>query len=238
MLSLNVAIYVAGLATVIWSGVEHKPFITSLIAAVWLALFLVLKKTKLGIPQTMASSAFVLVATVVTILTVPTKDGNSILKNIFSNATTTGQANVEKVETPDLDGTIVVDGKTGVLSNAVGMSNISDIERDNGHGEAYLAEKGATATYTVEIATAGTYRLWVKLSDDAQHLDGSRSATIALSTAQTINYSHISEDTRGWKWYDLGSTTLAAGQNSIAFTKDQTTSAAYVMNQFKFVPVK
>jgi len=238
MLSLNVAVYVASAATVIWSGFEHKPFLTILIAAVWVALLLSLRKAKLGIPQAMTASAFVLVAVVVTILTVPTKGGSSIIQNMFSNTTTTAQKEVEKVETPDTAGTITLDGKTGVLTNPGYLSNISDIERDNGHGEAYLGDKNATATYTFEATTGGTYRFWVKLSDDAQHLDGSRSATILLNGAQTIQYSHISEDTRGWKWYDLGSTTLQAGINTVAFTKDDTTSAAYVMNQFKFVPVQ
>jgi hypothetical protein len=236
MLSLNVAVYVASLATVIWSGIEHNIFITLLIAAVWAALIVALKKMKLGVPQMMAGAAFVLVATVVTILAVPTKDGGSILKSIFDRTKTSGEKTVEKAELPDPDGTIVVDGKTGVLTNGSAWSNISDIERDNGHGEAYLGDKGATATYIFEATTGGTYRLWVRLSDDALHLDGARNVSVLVNNAQNISYTHTSEDTKGWKWYNLGSATIKSGPNTIAFTKDSTTSAAYVMNQFKLVP--
>lgn len=236
MLSLNVAMYIASFATVIWSGMEHKVYITLLIAAVWLALIIALRKMKLGVPQMMASAAFVLVATVVTILTVPTKDGDSILKSMFDGTKTTSEKVVEKFETPDPDGTIVVDGKTGVLTNGSAWSNISDIERDNGHGEAYLGDKNATATYTFEAPIAGTYRLWIKLSDDAMHLDGARNATVLINGSQTLSYTHVSEDTKGWKWYNIGSTTIKSGTNTISLTKDDTTSAAFVMNQFKLVP--
>lgn len=236
MLSLNVAIYVASLATVLWAGIVHKSYIALLVAAVWVALIFTLRKMKLGIPQMMISSAFVLVAIVVTILTIPTKNGPSILSSIFDRTKTTGEEVVEKTEMPDPDGTIVVDGKVGVLTNGSTWSNISDIERDNGHGEAYLGDKAATATYTFDSPAADTYRLWIKLSDDALHMDGTRNVTILVNGSQTINYIHTSEDTKGWKWYDLGSVTINSGSNIIAFTKDATTSAAFVMNQFKLVP--
>ncbi len=238
MLSFNVAVYLASSATVAWSLIEHKPYLTILIAAIWAALILSLRKMKLSIPQSMLAAAFVLVATVVTVLTVPTKDGDSIIKGIFSKTTTTGGTTVEKTETPDPAGTILINGKDGVLTGAGPWSNISNIERDNGFGEAYLGDKGGTATYTFESLAAGTFNLWVKLSDDAQHMNGARSATVTLNNSQTIKYSHVSEDTRGWKWYRLGTVTLSAGTNTAAFTKDSDTSAAYVMNQFKFVPQK
>jgi hypothetical protein len=236
MLSLNVAIYVASLATVLWAGIVHKSYIALLIAAVWVALVFTLRKMKLGIPQMMISAAFVLVATVVTILTVPTKDGPLIWHGLFEKTKTSGEEAVAKTETPDPDGTIIVDGKTGVLTNGSTWSNISDIERDNCHGEAYLGDKDATATYKFESTTAGTYRLWVKLSDDALHMDGARNATILFNGSETLAYTHVSEDTKGWKWYNVGSINIKSGTNTIAFTKDATTSAAFVMNQFKLVP--
>ncbi len=236
MLSLNVAVYLASFATVIWSGIEHKPFITILIAAVWAILVFALRKMKLGIPQAMTASAFVLVAAVVTILTVPTKDGASIISGMLNRATTTGGVTEEKKEVADPAGTILVNGISGTLTNAGYFSNISNIERDNGFGEAYLGDDGATATYNIEVATGGTYRLWVKLSDDAVHFDGARNATITINGSQNIKYVHVSEDTKGWKWYDLGSVTLANGVNTFAFVKDPNTIAAYVMNQFKLVP--
>lgn len=236
MFSLNVAAYVLGSATVIWSGIEHKPFLTILIAAVWAALIVSLAKVKLSIPQAMVGSAFVLVATVVTVLTVPTKDGESIIKGMLDRSVTTSQPVEVKKDLPDPAGTIVVNGIAGTLTNAGYFSNISNIERDNGFGEAYLGDDGATATYNVEVATGGTYRLWVKLSDDALHFDGARNATITINGTQNIKYIHVSEDTKGWKWYDLGSVALANGVNTFAFVKDPNTIAAYVMNQFKLVP--
>lgn len=236
MLSLNVAIYVVSLATVLWAAIVHKSTVALLIAAVWVALVFALRKIKLKVPQKMLAAAFVLVAIVVTILVLPTKDGSSLLKNIFDKAKTAGEKTVEKAETADPDGTILIDGKTGVLTNGGTWSNISNIERDNGHGEAYLGDKDATATYTFDVTNAGAYHLWVKLSDDALHFDGARNTTVLVNNSQTIKYAHVSEDTKGWKWYDLGSATMRSGKNTIAFTKDATTSAAFVMNQFKLVP--
>lgn len=236
MLSLNVAIYIASLATVLWAAIVHKSTAALLIAAVWVGLVFALRKIQLKVPQKMLAAAFVLVAIVVTILVLPTKDGGSLLKNIFDKAKTTGEKTVEKVETADPDGTILIDGKTGVLTNGGTWSNISNIERDNGHGEAYLGDKDATATYTFDVTNAGTYHLWIKLSDDALHFDGARNTTAFVNNSQTIKYTHVSEDTKGWKWYDLGSITMGSGKNTIAFTKDATTSAAFVMNQFKLVP--
>ncbi len=124
------------------------------------------------------------------------------------------------------------------MAKGGGYSNISNLERDNGFGEAYLGNADATANFTFQATAAGSYSLWVKLSDDAKHLDGARNATVTINNSQKVNYTHVSEDTAGWKWYKLGSVSLIAGENTASFTKDSTTSAAYVMNQFKFVPVK
>jgi hypothetical protein len=234
MLSLNVALYLIGSATVIWSFIDHGAVISIVIALVWAALIFSLKKMNLGIPAQMGAAAFVLVASVVTILAYPER-GDKI---DLSNTATQGGAAEEKTEVADPDGTILVNGINGTLIKGGIYSNISNIERDNGLGEAYLGDDGATAEYTVSVQTAGTYRMWVKLSDDGVHLDGARNAAIAINGGVAIKYIHKSEDTKGWKWFDLGSVTLTAGENKIQFIKEPNTLAAYVMNQFKFVPLQ
>lgn len=234
MISLNVALYVIGSATIIWSFVDHGAVITTVIAAVWTALIISLKKIKLGIPAQMTAAAFVLVASVVTILTYPERQE----KVDLSNATTSEQKSEEKTQVVDVEGTISVNGIDGVLAKGGYYSNISNIERDNGLGEAYLGDDGATANYTFSVNKPGNYKMYVSLSDDGVHLDGARNATVVINGNATLNYKHISEDTKGWKWYYLGLVTLRTGENTASFIKDPNTLAAYVMNQFKFVPVE
>lgn len=178
----------------------------------------------------MTAAAFTLVASVVTILTYP-EDGLEIsLRDVKKS----GQEEVEKEEVEDPDGTIVVDGGSGTLATDKydTMSYIAESARGT---EAYLASKDATASYQFE-ATRGQYQLWVKLSDDALHFDGSRSVTIVLNGLKTVKYEHVSKDTSGWEWFKLEDVELIEGLNSITFTKDASTSAAYVMDEFKFVP--
>ncbi len=231
MLSLIVAIYLIGIASIIWSFMDHGAILTAIIAAVWAALLVTLKKVKLGIPAAMTASAFVLVASVVTILTYPERND----KIDLSDTKTEGSQAVEKKEVADPAGTILVDGGIGTLTKDK-YDSYSYIAESARGKEAYLAAKGAIASYEFESAIAGNYKLSVKLSDDALHLDGSRSVTILLNNSKTLAYSHISKDTKGWEWFDLGQVTLIAGKNTITFTKDDTTSAAFVMDEFKFVP--
>lgn len=141
----------------------------------------------------------------------------------------------ETVASSDPEGTIVVEAGDGLLTKNQ-YDNLSYIAESARGREAYLAGKTATASYTVEVATAGKYSLWVKLSDDALHSDESRSAVITINSSTSITYKHKSEDTQGWKYYDLGEVNLIAGSNKIDFTKIADTTAAYVMDEFKFIP--
>jgi hypothetical protein len=141
-----------------------------------------------------------------------------------------------KVETIDETGYIYVDGGAGVLSgnSKYGYSYIGESARGT---EAYLAEKGATANYTFSAEKAGSYRLEISLSDDAVHDNGARNATVTLNGGGMVFYKHQSENTNGWKWYSLGQLSVKKGKNTITFVKDETTSAAFVMDQFRFVPI-
>ncbi|NTW61358.1 hypothetical protein HGB24_01545 [Candidatus Saccharibacteria bacterium] len=138
-------------------------------------------------------------------------------------------------ENVDQTGWIYVDGGAGTLSgfDGYGYTYIGKSARGT---EAYLAEKGATANYDLSSDKTGTYRLQVSLSDDAGHSNGARSATIFVNGVQVLHYDHTSEDTKGWKWYTLGNVSLRQGQNTIAFEKDESTTAAYVMDQFRLIP--
>ncbi len=92
--------------------------------------------------------------------------------------------------------------------------------------------------YVVSIPLEGEYTLGVKLSDDGVHPNNTRDATVVINNSKTLVYKHFSEDTKGWKWYNIGTTNLVAGENTFVFTKNESTGGAYVMDEFRLVPVK
>lgn len=157
---------------------------------------------------------------------------NTPVTNTVATNTATANTNVAA----DPAGTIVVEAGNGTLTGV--QKSTMDYLGESARGlEAYLGSGGATANYNVTATTAGTYVLWIKLSDDGVWPNGSRSATVYVNgSAATVRYSHVSENTNGWKWYSLGNITLKAGNNTIAFTKDASTQAAFVMDEFKLVP--
>lgn len=130
-------------------------------------------------------------------------------------------------------GTIYVEGESGTLTNAGSYSFLGETAIGN---EAYLGDGGATVTYTFNIQTSGTYVLSVRLSDDDLHSDGARNADILIDNNISLKYTHVSEDTNGWKWYEIGDAVLEEGEHTIVFTKTATTSAAYTMDAFRLVP--
>lgn len=159
---------------------------------------------------------------------------NTNTANISNTANSNNLTNT--VVSSDPEGTILVEAGDGVLSGA--QESSMDYIKESARGfEAYLGSKGATATYNVEVETSGTYKLYVKLSDDGTWNNGYRDATITVNGAVVLNYLHTSEDTRGWKWYTLGNVSLKEGKNTVAFTKTNDMPAAYVMDEFKFTPV-
>jgi hypothetical protein len=134
----------------------------------------------------------------------------------------------------DRQGSIIVEAGVGVLSGNVFLSYIGESARGE---EAYLADGGVTATYMVDADASGQYELWVKINDDGLHLDGARDAKVTVNTDQIGQYNHISQVIDGWKWVKISNYTLTEGDNSVVFEKIETTSAAFVMDEFKFVPI-
>ncbi|MDD5040533.1 MAG: CBM35 domain-containing protein [Patescibacteria group bacterium] len=167
----------------------------------------------------------------------------TLLNTVVSNAATTNSA----VGTINADsananatgefpiGSVQVEGESGALTNEGSYSYVGTSARG---GEAYLGDGGATVTYSVPVIKAGTYVMSVRLSDDALHQNGARNATISVNGTAVLRYTHISEDTKGWKWYSLGNISLKKGSNTIAIEKDASTSAAFVMDAFKVVPAQ
>jgi len=144
------------------------------------------------------------------------------------------EKNVSEEEN-DVEGTIFVEAGEGVLK-PVQYDSYSYMEESARGLEVYLANKGTSGIYVFEVESVGKYTLWIKLSDDGLHTSGARSATVVVNNSQTMGYVHYSEDTKGWKWYRIGETNLLKGENTIVFTKNESTSAAFVMDEFKFVP--
>lgn len=128
--------------------------------------------------------------------------------------------------------TIVVEAGDGVLSSGE-WSFYSYIGESARGLEAYLASGGDSATYEFNSNKAGLYKLSLKLSDDALHDDDTRSAEVKINDTQILQYVHDSEDTQGWKWYTIGTVNLNEGMNKIVFTKNETTTAAFVMDEFR-----
>lgn len=134
-----------------------------------------------------------------------------------------------------IENAIYVEAGEGTLTNEGYYSYVGESARGL---EAYLGDKGASVMYVVSIPLEGEYTLGVKLSDDGVHPNNTRDATVVINNSKTLMYKHYSEDTKGWKWYDIGTTNLVAGDNTFVFTKNESTGGAYVMDEFRLVPVK
>ncbi len=137
------------------------------------------------------------------------------------------------VEDTQVPGTILVEAGNGVLGG--GEDYYSYIGESARGMEAYLADKGITATYNVE-SPGGQYALLIKVNDDGLHADGARSSKVTINVTQMATYDHVSKVIDGWEWFKLGNFDLKAGSNEVIFEKLETTSAAFVMDEFKFVP--
>lgn len=137
------------------------------------------------------------------------------------------------VEDTQVPGTILVEAGNGVLG---GEEDYFSYIGESARGmEAYLADKGITATYNVE-SPGGQYSLLIKVNDDGLHADGARSAKVTVNGSQMATYNHVSKVIDGWEWFRMGNFDLKAGGNEVVFEKLETTSAAFVMDEFKFVP--
>jgi|GEM_PF-2457458 len=158
--------------------------------------------------------------------------------NTTTNTATTNTSAVNTNTTTEADpaGTIVVDAGTGTLSGTT-PSTMDFIQEISTGTVAYLGTKGATANYTVTAPAAGTYKLHISTSDDAEWKSGYRDADITINGAAVLKYNHSSQNTRGWKWFTIGNASLKAGANTVAFTKSNDMPAAFVIDEFKFVPV-
>jgi hypothetical protein len=55
---------------------------------------------------------------------------------------------------------------------------------------------------------------------------------VFVNGAKALAWNNPSRDTGGWVNIKIGSVDLWAGQNTVAFTKAQTTSAAFVLDEF------
>lgn len=224
---------VAAVATTLWSVLWVSLPIAIVIGLAWLLAGLVVGKFALvKVPiQISVMAGLIVVSSIINITfsqqkAEQPKDDNSV----------TAEAPAEESEADtNPEGTIVVEAGDGTLTKDQYDYGSYIAESARGR-EAYLASKLATASYNVEVATPGKYNLWVKLSDDAVHPDSSRDATVTVNSAVALEYRHLSEDTKGWKYFDLGLTELKAGSNKFEFTKVATTSAAFVMDEFKLIP--
>jgi hypothetical protein len=213
---------VAVIATTLWTGIGAGWVAGVVVLAAWsIAYFIARRWPTARWSRGLIATGMIVAVSVYNLTALsrkPTDEGDS-------DASTKN----EEVVAP---GTIVVEAGTGELLNGGTLSYIAESARGL---EAYLGDDQATARYKVTASKSGQYKLRVKLSDDGLHYDGARSVTVKIG-GQTYPYVHLSEDTKGWKYYDVATVNLAAGENTIDFIKNETTTAAYVMDEFQLVP--
>lgn len=176
------------------------------------------------------------VATIVIVAGVVVKmQANSSSSGATNTQTVQGRDDAQQKQTDENQADyITVEAGEGTLS---APENSGSYIAESARGlEAYLANDGDSATYTVDITEPGRYMLDVKLSDDGTWGNGDRSATVTINNAGTLQYDHLSENTNGWKWYTLGGVTLNQGSNTIVFTKNPGGYAAFVMDEFRLKP--
>ena len=156
------------------------------------------------------------------------------IETVTQEDVTNSDLGILPTDEPNQEGSIVVEAGDGVLGGDVFLSYIGESARGK---EAYLADGGVTATYSVNTDIPGQYELWVKINDDGLHLDGARNAKVTVNTSQIGQYNHLSQEIDGWKWIEISTFTLMDGVNTVVFEKIEDTTAAFVMDEFKFVPV-
>lgn len=126
-----------------------------------------------------------------------------------------------------------IEGEEGELLNAGRYSFIAPTGR--GPGELYLADKDAMAVYEFESKYSGPANIYIRVSDDAKHRDGSRSVNFLIN-GEKIPYNHRSAnyitENNFWGWETVGIGNFIKGKNTIFITKPEQTSAAFTMDKF------
>ncbi|HSV27715.1 MAG: hypothetical protein FD164_2140 [Nitrospirae bacterium] len=144
------------------------------------------------------------------------------------------------VTPPAVSGTgasIVVPGESASVTGAGRWTFIGPSSQRPGArgGFLYLGDGGARASYTVNAAE-GQYHLWIRFDDDGLHAHGARAIEVWVNGARALAWGNTSQDTKGWVNIRIGEVFLRQGQNSIVFLKPNTTSAAFLMDEFALTP--
>jgi len=130
------------------------------------------------------------------------------------------------------DATIYIEAETGELDNAREYTHIGESSRGS---EVYLGDGNAAVQYSFYIneGKKGNYCLYIRVFDDGKHPDGARNVSILFNDTNKLHYDHKSEAYNTWTWLKVGQIELSNGDNNVKFIKDQTTSAAFVMDAFR-----
>ncbi len=125
------------------------------------------------------------------------------------------------------------EAEEGILVKGGRYSSIGPSGR--GPGEVYLGNGNAQVNYDFEV-DEGEYHFYISITDDKKHSNGARDATFNIN-GKDIKYSHVSKNTMTknsvWTWEYLGKVTLQ-NTNKMTLIKDKSTSAAFIMDKFKF----
>lgn len=227
-LSLPIPVYIGiflAVVSAVWSMFNLSWIYILLVIFLWIiAIFLLIRYSFL-LKYIWYIYVFLVCVVVVLNVFVSNTDSENTEEDSFAEYT------ADDTEYPE--GTIYIEGESGTLANAGSYTFLGETAIGN---EAYIGDGGASVSYTFNADSSGNYVFSVRLSDDDLHSDGARSVDILLDNSVSMRYEHISEDTKGWKWFEIGEVYLEQGQHTITFTKTESTTAAYTMDAFRFVP--
>jgi hypothetical protein len=132
---------------------------------------------------------------------------------------------------------IVVQAESASLQGAGQYTLTSETSNiaDTHGGYLYLGDGGAKAVYTVAIPADATYYVWIRIADDGLHPDGARSVSVDVG-GSAKDWVNRSRDTKGWTYEAFGSLPITSGSLRVTFTKLETTTAAFSMDEFVFSP--
>lgn len=152
-------------------------------------------------------------------------------------ATPTAATPAPIAATPGPASAIVVQAESASLQGAGQYTLTSETSNiaDTHGGYLYLGDGGAKALYTVTIPANATYYVWIRIADDGLHADGARSVSIDVG-GSAKDWVNQSRDTKGWTYEAFGSIPITAGSLKVTFTKLETTSAAFSMDEFILSP--
>ncbi len=92
----------------------------------------------------------------------------------------------------------------------------------------YLSRQGDYVIYNISLQS-GTYYLWINDHRDKHHIWGVRAVNVYINDELKTTFKE--HEGLGWKWHLVGQLEITAGNNEIKLEKQETTSAAAIIDK-------